>query len=182
MSFIEGIQFIRDNYDEYIESICITYFTWNDISLFDREKSKICYLESKEDNSELIILTDTFANTIMGYQIASRKNKKKWKLDNVCPFDKEKFNSNREKIILPGDLSLEKFDADNKNIPNYFKLNRYELENIKYYTPLSYLSNQEEIKLEVPKFNKEKYDKINFLSQLDCRTEKEEIELINSLN
>ena len=69
MSFIEGIQFIRDNYDEYIESICITYFTWNDISLFDREKSKICYLESKEDNSELIILTDTFANTIMGYEI-----------------------------------------------------------------------------------------------------------------
>lgn len=79
----------------------------------------------------------------MVYQIASRKNKKKWKLDNICPFDKKKFNSNREKIILPGDLTLEKFDADNKNIPNYYKLKTYKLENIKYYTSLSYLLNQE---------------------------------------
>ena len=183
MNFKEGIKFIRSNYEEYFNSACSSYLTWNDDSIFDKENSILCYVEIKEENLELILLTDlyNFKNVVYGYQIAIRKDKKNWKLNNICKFKKDNFE--KEDLILPEGINFKNLDLNSEDIPNYYGINIISLENTKYFTNLSYLSNEEEIKFEVPEYNKVEYDRVRALSKKnDERTEQEEFEYIGLLN
>ena len=144
MNFKEGIKFIRSNYEEYFNSACSSYLTWNDDSIFDKENSILCYVEIKEENLELILLTDiyNFKSVVYGYQIAIREDKKNWKLNNICKFKKDNFE--KEDLILPEGINFKNLDLNSEDIPNYYGINIISLENTKYFTNLSYLSNEEE--------------------------------------
>ena len=39
MNFKEGIKYIRSNYEEYFNSACASYLTWDEDSIFDKENS-----------------------------------------------------------------------------------------------------------------------------------------------
>ena len=189
MNFIEGIEFIRNNYKEYFKSVYTSYLTWNDESIFDNEYSRLCYAEIKEENLELILLTDlsNFRSIVMGYQIAIRENKENWKLDNLCKFKKKNLEQSDiifpSDIILPKNLDLEEININSEEIPNYYGLNFVQIENVKYFTSLEYLSNKKEIELKVPEFNIKNLDRIRYLSKKDEeRTEDEEFEFRDLLN
>ena len=189
MNFIEGIEFIRNNYKEYFKSAYTSYLTWNDESIFDNEYSRLCYAEIKEENLELILLTDlsNFRSIVMGYQIAIRENKENWKLNNICKFKKKNLEQSdiifHSDIVLPKNFDLEEININSEEIPNYYGLNFVQIENVKYFTSLEYLSNKKEIELKVPEFNIKNLDRIRYLSKKDEeRTEDEEFEFRGLLN
>ena len=189
MNFIEGIEFIRNNYKEYFKSAYTSYLTWSDESIFDNEYSRLCYVEIKEENLELILLTDlsNFRSIVMGYQIAIRENKENWKLNNICKFKKKNLEQSDiifpSDIVLPKNFDLEEININSEEIPNYYGLNFVQIENVKYFTSLEYLSNKKEIELKVPEFNRKNLDRIRYLSKKDeDRTEDEEFEFRGLLN
>ena len=123
----------------------------------------------------------------MGYQIAIRKNKENWKLNNICKFKKKNLEQSDinfpSDIILPKNLDLEEININSEEIPNYYGLNTVQIENVKYFTSLKYLTNNKEIELKVPEFNKKTLERIRYLSKQDEeRTEDEEFEFRGLLN
>ena len=160
-----------------------------DESIFDNEYSRLCYVEIKEENLELILLTDlsNFRSIVMGYQIAIRENKENWKLNNICKFKKKNLEQSDiifpSDIVLPKNFDLEEININSEEIPNYYGLNFVQIENVKYFTSLEYLSNKKEIELKVPEFNRKNLDRIRYLSKKDEeRTEDEEFEFRDLLN
>ena len=78
---------------------------------------------------------------------------------------------------------MEELNINSKEIPNYYGLNFVQIENVKYFTSLEYLSNKKEIELKVPEFNIKNLDRIRYLSKKDEeRTEDEEFEFRGLLN
>ena len=123
----------------------------------------------------------------MGYQIAIRKNNENWKLNNICKFKKENLEQSDiifpSDIILPKNFDLEELNINSKEIPNYYGLNTMQIENVKYFTSLKYLTNNEEIELKVPEFNIKNLERIRYLSKKDEeRIEEEEFEFRHLLN